>query len=232
MPKSMPRANVRLAEPPKTLTFLSGLTGSEKKLVLHAAERRAFSARQVIFNRGAPAVNLFLVTRGTIRYYRVTSKGDQVLLWLAAPGDILGIGSLLSMPWRYMGTAEAVNDSEVLVWTRKKIRSLASTYNILTENALRIALQYLAAYSDRLTGLTTETAPQRLAHALFELGRRIGQVRDGAVELAITNEDLGALAHLTPFTASRQLKAWERQGHLRKSRGKVRIFVPEALLSD
>jgi CRP-like cAMP-binding protein len=212
--------------------FLSGLTASQRRLVIQSAQRREFLPDEVIINRGALATHLFLVTRGTVKYYRVTAKGDQVLLWRLAPGDILGIGSLLSVPWRYIGTAEAIDEGEMLVWPRKKIRPLAATYSILAENALHIALYYLSAYADRLVGLTTETAQQRLARTLLQLCRRSGQVQADTLELAITNEDLGGLADVTPFTASRQLKEWERQGLIQKGRGKVRILSPEGLLSD
>jgi CRP-like cAMP-binding protein len=217
------------SQPP---TFLSGLTAGDRKIVLQSAERKKFRAHQVIINAGAPAARLFLLVRGGVKYYRVTSKGDEVLLWWLAPGDVFGLSAILRAQVRYIGTAEAIDDCELLIWPRKKIRSLASAHKVLAENALQIAFHFLDAYADRLVGLTTATAEQRLSHTLFKLCKRIGSVHSGGVELAITNEDLGGLANVSPFTASRLLKRWERKGVLKKRRGKIQIANPEGLLSD
>src|SRR5262249_23516256 len=147
-------------------------------------------------------------------------------------GDTFGIGALLAAPVTYVGTAQAVDDCELLVWSQERIRTLAATYALLAENALRIVLYYLAAYADRVVGLTTETAEQRMAHTLLQLSNRAGQVRSDGVELAMTNEDLSGLANISAFTASRQLKKWERQGVIQKRRGKINIVSPEGLVID
>jgi CRP-like cAMP-binding protein len=51
------------------------------------------------------------------------------------------------------------------------------------------------------------------------------------MEIEIKNEDLASLADISFFTATRFLKAWERKGAVKKSRGKVIIRSPEKLLA-
>jgi CRP/FNR family transcriptional regulator, nitrogen oxide reductase regulator len=218
-----------IARPP---TFLSGLTADQSKLILQSAERRRVPANNVIVTGGTPATSLFNLTEGTAKFFRVTKNGDEVLLWWLSSGDTFGIGALLAGPVRYIGTAETVDDCELLVWNQEIIRPLADTYSRLAENALKIALFYLAAYADRLVGLMTDTAEQRLARTLLQLSNRVGQVQPSGVDLAIRNEDLSGLANVSAFTASRQLKKWERQGVIKKNRGKIHIFSPENLLID
>src|SRR5262249_37218589 len=152
------------------------------------------------------------LVNGRVKYYRLTKNGDEVLLWWLSNGDTCGIGTLLSTTVHYIGTAEAVDECELLVWRRMRIRRLAATYQRLAENALNIVLHYLAAYADRLVGLSTSTAEERLVHTLFDLAHRTGRVRAKGVEVSITNQDLGRLAHVSTFTASRHLSEWERQG--------------------
>jgi CRP-like cAMP-binding protein len=57
-------------------------------------------------------------------------------------------------------------------------------------------------------------------------------VRPEGVEVAITNEHLSNLADVSAFTASRQLKQWEREGILQKGRGKILIVSPESFVND
>ena len=52
------------------------------------------------------------------------------------------------------------------------------------------------------------------------------------VQVDVTNGQLGALADISSFTTSRLLSGWERQGAVSKSRGKVLIHSPEALVVD
>jgi CRP-like cAMP-binding protein len=186
----------------------------------------------VILSAGDPASSLFLLTQGRAKYYRATRKGEEVVLWWLGPGDSFGIGTLLIMSWRYIATAQAVDDCEMLVWRRDVIRSLAAEHELLAQNALQIVLDSLAVYTDRLVGISTGTAEERLAHTLLQLIKQIGQVRPGGVELAIMNEDLASMANVSAFTASRQLKQWERQGIVKKQRGKVSVLSPESLLID
>lgn len=215
--------------PPK---FLSGLTAAQQRVVIQSAEVRKVRANRVICRTGEPATNLFLLKEGRAKYYRVTKKGEEVVLWWLTAGDTFGIGTLLAMPINYLGTAQTIDDSELLVWSRNKIRSLAEKNRVLAQNALHIVLYCLAAYTDRLVGLATGTAEERLAYTVLQLARRAGEMRQNGVELTILNDQLARLANVSAFTASRQMKEWERQGIIQKSRGKVFILSPEGLLID
>ena len=215
--------------PPK---LLSGLTAAQKKLIIQSAERRRIPTNRVIVRIGDPAAHLFLVMKGTVKYYRLTKTGDEVLLWWLTTDDSFGIGTLLAASTNYIATAQAVEESELLVWSRQKIRSLAASHKVLTQNALHIALDALATYTDRVVGLATGTAKQRLARTLLQLGRQVGRVQPSGVELTMLNEHLARMANVSSFTASRQLKEWEREGIVQKSRGKVVILDPEGLLID
>jgi CRP/FNR family transcriptional regulator, nitrogen oxide reductase regulator len=213
-------------------TIFSGISEPDRELISSLAERRKVSAGEVIVRKGEKASYLFLLTTGRAKYYRVTNQGQEIVLWWLAPGEVFGLASLLASPPGYMGGVEAIEDCEIMAWRHKVIRNLAATYPQLSENALRITLIYLSIYSDRHAGLVAESAEQRLAHVLINLGLRTGNAHHDGVEVNITNENLGNLADVGPFTASRLLSGWERQGAIRKKRGKVVIQSPEKLPVD
>ena len=97
---------------------------------------------------------------------------------------------------------------------------------------MHVALRYVAVFAERHERLVTVTAEQRLARALTRLGVRTGTRKRSGVEVRIKNEQLASLADVSPFTASRLLKRWERDGVITKSRGIVHIICPEKLLLD
>jgi CRP-like cAMP-binding protein len=51
------------------------------------------------------------------------------------------------------------------------------------------------------------------------------------VEVDIKNEDLASLADVSFFTVSRLMSNWDREGVVKKSRGKIVIRSPEKLLA-
>src|SRR6267142_301050 len=214
-----------------TAEFLAGIGRKHLPEILAAAEIRKISARHVILREGSPPAYLFLLKSGIAKFYRLTRNGDEVLLWRLVSGDTFGLGTLLARPTPYIGTAETTRDSELLVWEQARIRGLARKYPRLAQNALDIVLRYLTAHFDRLFDLVTCTAGERLARAVLHLGDT-GIVVPSGIEVAATNEELGALANVNAFTVSRLLNRWAREGALTKSRGKVFIHSPERLIGD
>ena len=209
--------------------FLEGLAQVEIDMIISAAKQRRYLANSVIVNQGHPADYLFLLTSGRARYFYVTPDGRKTILFWLPPGEIFGGAALLSRPSEYLVSTEAVKPSSVLVWDRATIRALVARYPSLADNALWTMFDYLVAYRAIHVSMTCDSARQRLARVLADLATGIGQKVAGGVELDVRNEELANEANVTPFTASRMLGEWQRQGLLRKSRGKVLLRSPERL---
>lgn len=220
-----------MSDPASTPLF-AGLEKIEVSEVLAAAVRRRFRASETIIRAQRPATHLILVRSGSVNFYIVTEAGLAVLLRRFVPGNAFGISTFLSEPVGYLGTATAVSEVEVLAWEHRTVRQLTRSHPRLAENALRIALHYIAVYAQRHVSLVSDTAQERLASALTGLGSRAGRFLPSGVEVDVKNEDLASLADLSFFTASRLLKKWQRAGAIEKSRGRVLIRCPEKLLAD
>lgn len=224
---------VRAVEQPLPRTeFLDGLAEPDQRVILDRATCQKIPAKETVIQGGAKATQLFLLQWGTARYFRITKKGDELLLRWLVPGDVFGLATVLKSPSAYMGSVQTTTDCTFYCWTHADLRRLSHTYPQLTENALRVALHYLSEYSNRHARLLTKTAEQRLACSLVNLGNSVGHTNPAGVQVDITNEQLGGLADVGLFTASRVLKKWERKGAITKARGRVFIQSPEGLLVD
>lgn len=212
--------------------LLAGIPQEGIDEILAAAQVRRVHAKRNIVTTGDAAAYLFVLRKGRGRYFRLTETGDEVLLQLLSPGDSFGIGTMLKNPRPYIATAEAMTDVEMLIWDHATVRRFVGLYPQLGDNALRIVLQYLKRYVDRHVALVTKPADQRLAETLLSLGQRSGQILPAGVQVDVTNGQLGALADVSSFTASRLLSELERKGTVSKFRGKVLIHSPEALVAD
>jgi CRP-like cAMP-binding protein len=210
--------------------FLKGLSQAEVEMVVAKASIRRYAANAVITNEAAGANHLFLLLEGAGRGYALTSRGEKIGLGWFPAGRIMGWAALVSQRLDYIVSMEAVTSSSALVWDRITIQALAATLPRLLENAMAVAYDYVVTYRSLHLAALCDSAPQRLARVLSRLATGMGhRVADG-MELHIGNEELANEAHVTVFTVSRQMREWQRQGLVRKGRGKVVVRKPDALL--
>lgn len=226
----MPASGIATVLSGRMSRLFEGLAQHGFETIRAAATERRYRASSVITNQGNPAQDLFLLTSGHARYFYLTQDGHKTLLLWLTPGDILGGAAFLSKPSTYLISTEAVRDSSFLVWDSATIRSLASQYPRLLENALFMGSDYLAWYLADHVALVCETARERLAQILVHLAEVIGQKVLGGVEFDATNEELASAANITPFTTSRLLSEWQTNGAVLKRRGKILLRSPERLL--
>ena len=219
---------------PSDLTerLLAGVPSEARDAIVAASRTRTLRAGEVLFRTGEPAQLLFVLRKGRVQFSRESRSGHEIVMGILGPGDVFGIGSILTQRVHYLGTAQALDHGEVSVWTRETILALNDRYPQLSENALVVALHYAAEFADRHERLVTITAEQRLVGALTRLGVRNGVRTPTGIEIRIKNEQLASLADVSPFTASRLLQRWERDGVLHKGRGFVRIICPEKFPLD
>jgi CRP/FNR family transcriptional regulator, nitrogen oxide reductase regulator len=209
--------------------LLDGVSSPARDEVLAAAVLRRFPNVSVVIHQGDPADRLFLLLKGSARFFFITPEGRKVyLLWLT-PGDIFGAASLLSRPTRFLVSTEVTKGSQALVWPRPTIKRLAARHPQLLENSLSVACDYLVWYLASHLSLICHNARQRLAHVLLSLSEGIGQRTSSGIRLEITNEQLANTANITLFTASRLLNEWQRIGAVTKRRGLVWLHRPQEL---
>jgi len=211
------------------IELLRGMRKEEVAAVLAAASTHNFQKGEVIITAGERASNLFLIRTGVVNYYCLTSDGREIALGLLGPGEVFGMGTLLTEPSTYAATKQSVRAVEAYVWTHASLRKLTKIYPKVTENVFRIVLGNLASIVARHIGLLSKTAEQRLLETLIRLGDNIGRQYPGGIQVEVKNEHLASLADVNYFTVSRLLKSWERSGEIKKGRGIVTILHPEYL---
>ncbi len=213
-------------------SLLGGLELPATHAILAAAHVQTIAAKHNISTEGCRATRLFLIQKGQARFCHLTKQGELFVLSRLVPGDVIGLVAILKNPPPYFATAEATSDCEVLAWEQSAIRKLISLHPMLAENAFHIALGYLRTHIDRHIGLVTKTAKKRLAETLVRLSDQCGEFHPEGIEIRATNDELGAMADVTPFTVSRVLRNWGRAGTISKRRGRVLLRAPEALMID
>jgi len=211
--------------------FLAGLSDTVVRELLDTARIRHIAPKEDVIVRGGPPDYLFLVKTGRAKSYILTEDGSEIVLLWAAPGEALGLVSLLPSPPSYMVNTTTVTACDCLVWDHATIRKLATEHPQIMENGFRVALYHLGAYMKRHVNLVTKSAESRLANQLIQLATSAGEVRDSGIKIDITNEQLSSLSDIGYFTTSRILSKWQQDGMLSKERGGLTLLAPESLMT-
>jgi CRP-like cAMP-binding protein len=234
--RTTPRSELAKVRPERLshlkIPLLKGLTSPELKEIFAVGRILKVGPKVRLIVSDEPADKLFVVLHGRVKYSRFTPRGEEIVLRVFTAGESFGLAATLPDPLHYLGTAEPIAQTELIVWDHKDLVELADRFPQLRTNSLRIALMLLGSMADRHSSLFDGSASNRIGRALVDLGRRGGTIHHQGIDISITNEQLGSLADASRFTVSRTLSKWNKQRVISKSRESVRIHSPEALLAN
>ncbi len=196
------------------------------------ARRAKLGKGETLFRQGAPAEAFHLIIGGRLKVSQTTPEGQHVIIRYLGPRDIAGCVAVCGgMP--YPATAEAVEDTWMLSWTRPRIAELADRHPGIAMTAMRIMGGRMVELQERLREMQTEQVERRIAHALGRLVVQAGRRTPDGIEIdfPITRQDLAEMTGTTLHTVSRTLSNWEAAGIVGGGRQKVIIVQPHALVS-
>lgn len=144
------------------------LSQGERDALAEWSARATWPAGFAIYQRGAPADGLFVVTRGRIVLRSRVRAGRGFVPWIATPGETFG-GEGLNPGAVYGTEARADEESETLFVSAAKFRQMMREQ---PQRALALVSQMSAeraALLDKLRELTTLSVEQRLITTLLRL---------------------------------------------------------------
>jgi CRP-like cAMP-binding protein len=179
--------------------------------ILSAAHTKHFNRMQTIFSAGDEIHELMLLTEGSVKIIQVDEFGNEVILRLVVPGEIISpIGG--AQLRRHMSAAGARTLCKVLAWDVATFEALSRRFPRLQFNALQILAEHLIEIENRFCDISTRKVPQRLARELARLLAHVGHKVGDHIEINLSQSELAQLTATTLFTVSRQLSIWQKDG--------------------
>lgn len=191
---------------------------------------RNFEVDEFLFLEGDPAKVYFLLLSGKVKILQTSIDGEQVILHLLGPGDIVGALPTLGTG-NYPGSAQAIEPVEAGSIQADGFEELLCHYPTICLNLLRFATAKLQETHKRLREISTERVERRIARTLSRLAAQVGkQVSKGIlIDAPLSRQDLAEMTGTTLYTVSRTLKSWERDGIVTTGRRRVVIHKPHRL---
>lgn len=211
---------------------LARLTDAERETLTAYAARASWPAGFAIYQRGAAADGVFIVTRGRIVLRSRVRAGRGFVPWIATPGETFGSEGL-GHNARYATDARADEESETLFLSAGRFRSFVREQ---PQHSLILINQLMAergALLDKLRELTTLSVEQRLIATLVRMaGNNTFTQEDGRIVLCASRYRLLCeLVGATRESVSLVLGRLTGEG-LVERRGTTLIVAPPAQLAD
>lgn len=213
-------------------TLFEGLDDAVLMEVASAARLRRVASGRYFFRQGEPAVTLYVLVEGRVKFTQVSAEGHQVLLRAIGPGEVFGAVAALGDAV-HPASGQAVGDCAALGWSSEAINVLMEQFPRIALNALRFLAGRLAEFQDRYRELSTERVERRVARALLRLARQMGRPLESGllIDLALSRQDIAEMTGTTLFTVSRILSGWEQRGIVEGGRARVLIREPLELVN-
>lgn len=195
----------------RSSALFSGLSESICSRIASAAIRRTIARYGNLFTQKEEIRYLVLLESGNVKHMQAGPNGDEVLLRICGPGEIIA-GPGFSGVSRHRYSTRAIDESTVLSWRSEDIRSYMQMHPKFAINISQILSARLTQLEARLREFTSEEATTRVALLLVRLSKQMGKSSEEGIRIAITQDEIAQMAGLSMFTVSRMLARWSDRG--------------------
>ena len=159
-----------------------------------------------VFREDEPSNGVFVICTGQVKLSCTSKEGKTLILKIAMPGDVLGLGAVISGS-RYEVTAETIEPTEIKSIRRSDFLLFIQKHGEASLHAAKaLSEEYKAAFFDARRLALSGSAAGRLASVLLDWGKAASCGKpEMRFTMALTHEELANLVGSSRETVTRML---------------------------
>ncbi len=186
---------------------------------------RSYEKKEIIFWEGDNAHSLYFIESGTIKTYKGTESGKELVTGLYGAGDFIGQLSLLNAAGAYVENAVVLEDAELSAIPKKDFLKLLYGNHMVSQKFIRMISNNLIDIQTHLVDMAFASVRQRAAKALLELYEK-GIIKDKPNGgMSIPREDFAGMIGTATETAIRTLSDFKDAGLITTDSGRRIILL-------
>lgn len=212
----------------RELSVCNSLSGSDLQRLEALAEHATFAAGEALIREADEARNVFNITSGSVRVFKLLADGRRQITGFLFAGDFIG----LATGDTYVFSAEAIEPVTACRFRKSEYRQLIRDCPSLETVLLERATHELAAAQNQMLLLGRKTAIERIASFLLDLPSHdlARPMPAGHVRLPMSRSEIADYLGLTIETVSRVLSRLKTQGLLKlASLNEIVVMQPRKL---
>jgi CRP/FNR family transcriptional regulator len=202
------------------IALLAGLSETELQALASRAVERRFAADEVLFWEGAPCAGIFLLTEGSVKIFKTSPGGREMMLALeTAPSTVAELPLFDGGP--YPASVRAVGPAATLFVNKGDFQQVCRQYPDVALKVLAVVGRRLRQLVGVVEAMTFGSVTQRLARLLLDAAKESGSDR---FELPHTHQELASRLGTVREVVSRNLARFRTVGLLRVEGRQVEII--------
>jgi CRP/FNR family transcriptional regulator len=172
-----------------------------------------FRSGATIFSEGEPAANVFGLSQGVVRLYKLLPDGRRQVLAFALPGDFLG----MPLAERNNFSADAIGEVALCRFSRDELTAFIQSSPNIMRRLIEFAILQLDMAQDQLLLLGNGSAEEKVAIFLVSWRNRLARLSafSETVPLPMRRQDIADFLGLKLETVSRTLAKLEQKNVIR-----------------
>ncbi|MBI1424013.1 MAG: fumarate/nitrate reduction transcriptional regulator Fnr [Gammaproteobacteria bacterium] len=186
--------------------------------------RRPLERGQHLYESGDDFHAIFALRSGTLKTYVMTEDGEEHIVGIKMPGDLLGLSDINSP--HYTRSAKALETCSICEIPYDRFAQLTREIPDLHHHILGMMSREIHQEQDRVTMCKNLSAEARLAGLLLLISQRFLQRGFSATEfnLSMSRSDIANMLGLAVETISRLFTQFQEHGLLEVERKHVKLL--------
>ena len=201
---------------------LSGLETSVLTQLEEETQEERYRRGETIFQEGAVCEEIFLITDGTVKVFRLSDEGRQQTLQILGPGGCFCLAPFFH-DTRYPATAQCLTNVRLLRLGGAQCLSLVKDDPRVVASVVQCLCHRVTAMAALLESSSTRKVRRRLVRFLLDIAESRGiRTADGLLlDGGLTHEELAGCVGTAREVVSRALEQLQRKGLVRLGRGRL-----------
>jgi CRP/FNR family transcriptional regulator len=192
--------------------------------LFHQGKKLTFNKGEFIVKPGISPSGIFYIARGLIKAYDITKYGDENLLIIRKPGEVIGLTHAISGRDRQI-MYTALTPVTVFFVEHETFQQYLHNHPQAALPLLDMVVDMYRLHSERILSLEYRTVRERLISFLLTCAERFGvKMDDGLlINAPLKFQEIASSISATRETTSREITALERHGLLTRKQYYITI---------
>jgi CRP/FNR family cyclic AMP-dependent transcriptional regulator len=210
--------------------LFSTLDEREQTELYGRLRRRRYRKGEMVFMRGDPGRDLYLIESGSVKICLTTSDGKELTLALLGPGEFFGELALLDGDPR-SSDAVVMEPGQCLLLERGDFLQFLDQHPRVAHRVMEVLSRRLRDNNQLVQDAAFYDIAARLARVILRLADSVGQSDDDGITISrrLTQNELAGMVGTTRESVNKWLMEYERQGLIERRNGLIRVLRAEAL---
>ena len=171
---------------------------------------RAFRKKDLIFMEGETPNDLYFITKGSVKTYKLNYDGKELVTGIHPAGSFFGYTPLLEDK-PYCENAEALDETQVMVIPRNDFLTLLYSSKDVARKFIKLLSNNLEEAERRLLDVAYQSVRQRVAGALLQIREKYA-MPGGQGLISFARKDISGLIGTATVSLNRTLADFRDEG--------------------